>query len=174
MSTGHTTGTAEDTSRSWQSRAPRRHSAPTAGPGPGICSRGPPGPAWWLPGERRPCSCTDQEWPAPGCGALRGSQPPRWREQEGCDCSGLYYSKWKKKKARKLYSIFPVKVTKSTQNKKETKRAGGRYERRPASGPALRLAPRVPLLTWGSGRRFLSRPSQPEAPVFTLALMGAV
>lgn len=42
-----------------------------------------------LPSERRLCSFINEEQPALGCWAPRGSQPPTWWEQEGCDCLGL-------------------------------------------------------------------------------------
>lgn len=124
-SAGDTAGTAEETSRNWQTGAPPP--PPSAGTEPASATPSPRAGAWTpaarcLPGPSlcalggggRDCvRFQTQERQVLGCWAPPGSQPPTWREQEGYHCLGLSYSKWKKK-CEKVVQYFSCKGYYST------------------------------------------------------------
>lgn len=139
-SAGDTAGTAEETSRNWQSRGavPRRWALPRcllprAGarkrrvsavrglPGPSLCPRRAEAVSASIPKSGR---C----WRA---GPGRGLSHPRGGNRKDTTVWGFNIQNGGKN-ARKLYSIFPVKVIILHRTKRK-KKAGGPREHRPAS-----------------------------------------
>lgn len=104
-------------------------SAVAAGPGPGICSEG-----WGLPARAVLVHRGKSSW-CWGAGPAGGLSHTGGENRKDATVWG-FNIQHRKKKARKLYSIFPVKVIILHRTKEKSRRAA---RARPASGPALRL-----------------------------------